>query len=1028
MTSKLFTIIIAFHRNYNNEKITVDDIELYSYDGSVFNIKLFLTITNNETNDTYKETIHANRQVNEYELPILLEIMNKSPLWKLFFDPNLDIPDYSNYYSLHCEIQIINNLIDEYINKSIGLYLYIVNATTKKNRKEYFNAVPDIKNISYIPDVLPINQPNNFKVNLHTYQKRNLAKMLNIENPNYSFNISGSYTINVGEKKIVIDPLYCKIGSESIGFKATTKGGILADEMGLGKTITSISLIAKNPFVPSNDYLKNIDDNTKIISKATLIVTPSHLLKQWEDEIKKCCPHFRLLTIATKVDYKGLTFDDFINSDCIITSYQFLMNFSFYPSLYYKSCTANSYRFSEKNEYTQASLESFLGNYKTLDTLKKCEQPIFEFFYFHRLILDETHEIFGNVLSNVAQTNYLCNWVTSIDANYNWYVSGTPFINYGGLMNCVKYIKLKFENQDNKYINFAKSENINNTGTKRFENNLSSKLYDKLVGMNCVWETVLNNLCIRHRKCDVENEVDIMGYQEKIIWVKFTDTEKQLYDAKKNSISKMELQQLCCHPLILESARKIVGSLDEVDLDVIKSKMIDHHKQNLETYSKKITLLDKTRPEYNMVFANYNRIISESKFILTILEKIDEPSTMDEESCAICMDCLDKPTLTSCGHMFCYDCIKMCLNNVKKCPMCKQDLEGKELIKIISENKNTVEKDLNLSQDNLLIEKYGSKLGKLISIIRCITTRDDTRIIVFSQWDDMLRLVGKTLSDNGIGNTFIKGNVWSRTSAIKKFKDGDTHKVIMLSLKNAASGTNLTEATHIFFVEPIDAPRKESLAIETQAIARACRIGQKQQVMILRVLVENTIEHEVFTKYYDSNTIIANEEKDYFVNMAPPQIELNTNETQSDTNQKNTDTNEKKKVIRKKKTDNNDSVNVNNDLTTEKKKRVVRKKKTDNVDNKDNIDNTDKPVKKTSYKFKKTNVIQPDSNMASSSASLATSSTTSASSSLHTKTFVVYNSNSSSDSDSEDDYYISSKSQTKPVVDSSDSDSDELEL
>ena len=45
----------------------------------------------------------------------------------------------------------------------------------------------------------------------------------------------------------------------------------------------------------------------------------------------------------------------------------------------------------------------------------------------------------------------------------------------------------------------------------------------------------------------------------------------------------------------------------------------------------------------------------------------------------------------------------------------------------------------------------------------------------------------------------------------------------MLSLKNSASGTNLTEATHIFFVEPIDAPKEKCRAIEGQAIARACR-------------------------------------------------------------------------------------------------------------------------------------------------------------------------------------------------------------
>lgn len=67
----------------------------------------------------------------------------------------------------------------------------------------------------------------------------------------------------------------------------------------------------------------------------------------------------------------------------------------------------------------------------------------------------------------------------------------------------------------------------------------------------------------------------------------------------------------------------------------------------------------------------------------------------------------------------------------------------------------------------------------------------------------MLALIGKTLNENNIDNCFVKGNVWSRNSAINKIKasknnDGSDNKVIMLSLENAASGTNLTEATHIF--------------------------------------------------------------------------------------------------------------------------------------------------------------------------------------------------------------------------------------
>jgi SNF2 family DNA or RNA helicase len=125
----------------------------------------------------------------------------------------------------------------------------------------------------------------------------------------------------------------------------------------------------------------------------------------------------------------------------------------------------------------------------------------------------------------------------------------------------------------------------------------------------------------------------------------------------------------------------------------------------------------------------------------------------------------------------------------------------------------------------------------------------------------MLRLIGRSLAENNIGNSFVKGNVWCRNSAISKFKSGkntsgDDNKVIMLSLKNSASGTNLTEATHIFFVEPIDAPKEKCRAIEGQAIARACRVGQKNKIVVNRILVENSIEEIIYRKSYDKDVVV----------------------------------------------------------------------------------------------------------------------------------------------------------------------------
>ena len=218
--------------------------------------------------------------------------------------------------------------------------------------------------------------------------------------------------------------------------------------------------------------------------------------------------------------------------------------------------------------------------------------------------------------------------------------------------------------------------------------------------------------------------------------------------------------------------------------------------------------------------------------------------------------------------------------------MCKADLTGKDLLVM------NLKKEENKEETNPLIKKYGSKLGKIISIIRHLVSQEESRIIIFSQWDDMLTLIGKTLAENGIENCFVKGNVWSRNSAISKFKagktnDGNDNKVIMLSLKNAASGTNLTEATHIFFVEPINATKEETRAIEGQAIARACRVGQKQKIMLMRVLIEKTIEEDIYRKNYNPDVVVSFEEQNYLVEPTKPKIIVPEKdgqiETESDT-------------------------------------------------------------------------------------------------------------------------------------------------
>jgi SNF2 family DNA or RNA helicase len=254
-----------------------------------------------------------------------------------------------------------------------------------------------------------------------------------------------------------------------------------------------------------------------------------------------------------------------------------------------------------------------------------------------------------------------------------------------------------------------------------------------------------------------------------------------------------------------------------------------------------------------MLLANYNSKISESKFMLNILEKITSKiEESDKDTCVICFNEITYDTttvLTSCGHLYCEECIMTSIKYKSECPTCKTQL-------------NTANKLYRVEKKQIetpFINKYGAKLGKLIQMIRnLIIMNKMNRIIVFSQWDDMLTLIGKSLSENGIANSFIKGNVHCRNKAIQLFKQDsmtEDSRVIMLSLKNSASGTNLTEATHIFFVEPINMSNDERKMIEGQAIGRACRLGQKNTIEVIRILCKNTIEEDIY-KNNNKNIIL----------------------------------------------------------------------------------------------------------------------------------------------------------------------------
>lgn len=88
-------------------------------------------------------------------------------------------------------------------------------------------------------------------------------------------------------------------------------GGILADDMGLGKTIQAIALML--------DAKKNSQEH-----RTNLVVCPSSLMLNWENEVQKFAPELKTLIISGTATVRNELFTHINEYDLIVTSYSLI--------------------------------------------------------------------------------------------------------------------------------------------------------------------------------------------------------------------------------------------------------------------------------------------------------------------------------------------------------------------------------------------------------------------------------------------------------------------------------------------------------------------------------------------------------------------------------------------------------------------------------------------------------------------------------------------------------------------------------
>jgi len=250
---------------------------------------------------------------------------------------------------------------------------------------------------------------------------------------------------------------------------------------------------------------------------------------------------------------------------------------------------------------------------------------------------------------------------------------------------------------------------------------------------------------------------------------------------------------------------------------------------------------------------------------IKLFENNDFIKEKTAEPCTICwMEYVDssRVVVTDCRHIMCGACFAALAANKKviNCPECREDIDSTKVRMTTMAELHDKPASQTAPGDNPplanenwrseCISKYGTKMATLIEYLQSIfaDTEKNNRAIVFSQYDNMLKLIGRTLDEYGIKNVYCRGNVHVLNKNIDSFKRDNSIRVIMLSSEHSNSGSNLTEASHIILVDVLNMDAEQTMAVESQAIGRAVRLGQNKPVKVVRLITRGTVEEEYFTK------------------------------------------------------------------------------------------------------------------------------------------------------------------------------------
>jgi SNF2 family DNA or RNA helicase len=553
--------------------------------------------------------------------------------------------------------------------------------------------------------------------------------------------------------------------------------------------------------INSDNGMYKFIKNGFLVSNASIIICPEHIGDQW------CMEYYnkirstrikRIIMVLTLAQYNNLTIADILFADIIIMSFDMFFKFNNISGV----CRYDDIT----NRLTVANI-SFYN------------------FHFKRVFLDEIHQIGSETVCSSL--------IKQLKSDFVWNITGTPYIN--GLKGYLQMLS--------------------------YNTNIDISIY-KSTEENMI-KNVINSLQVLFKRNTKQSiNIDILSVFNNVVkLLDFTEPERELYNGYiigNASPYSDKIRKLCCDPELYEKTRKMLescNSLSEIR-DVIYKQLMNE----IKTIDETIILLRNEISNIQTSIDNPN--LRHYKTSLTVQLKNKEnkqktinymqeniTETVQTEMCCICLDDITDVCITKCGHKYCRICVEKFIEMGKrnrqdyiKCPQCNTILKENEIY-IVEENKNSIENNNELY--NIIQNVKSTKIGNIIYHIKYNLKTTD-KIIIFSQWDELLHKVGKKISEY-FNVLYCNGTLYQKNKAIKAFNQEPDKQVIMLSCRNSACGINLSIANKIIFIEPIYGDLKFRQETENQAIGRANRIGNKNKTIeVMKFIIKDTIEQDIY--------------------------------------------------------------------------------------------------------------------------------------------------------------------------------------